>query len=708
MRGNSGFLRWLPSGTRSAALLAIAAALALFWAPAPTHAGPVSGRHRRMMREVYTEFESNNQTEIQPEAGTCILNGLQVSETTANCEKKPGCRVIQKTGYCCPDYQCECERDGKIYSNGEKLVDPDTPCKVCYCQGGEITCNNVNCYERSDCEPKYIPGRCCPVYDNCPPLERKPSGSKETSTEISQLSSTPPSPSADPVSSPTPSTVKPEAANNNPLGIKIKEITKPEEIRIIDEKPKQIYPITKPGENNGGAQVKVSSSSKETQHGNSVEIGNQPQVVPPAAIVNSAESKTSKDSATSETANKLETADVNTINDEDSQKTVRHTSSLANKDESVENSEESSSVEDKKPAASQLGKEVVIVDHNGNSKPITVFGIEGLQRGDVQSDMGYESNSTSSEKDDDKTNIPDLEIAASNDNSVKVLPLDPNPGVSTTEGSAVDGKVAFDTILYTAGPDSPEIAEAPEEPFNLTGIAFDTVLHEEGTGPISVSTEGPKSHEVRPHVEDYGTTSERNPAYPTIDDDLSNYGQDEINQQAEDYPEGSPKGKSALQSDEPHVPGSVVVTTEGVGKISSPPQLEQKEQSTTEGINGVNISDIFTDPIKGKESAPVETTDPSTDDAEDSNWSDDLDVPGSGSGFGQLKNSSNLDDVEEISSGAAPLSLEILNDEPHPEEDSIAQPGAIIVSPERNPFEESMHKAIESINSFRKGYVLVF
>lgn len=29
----------------------------------------------------------------------------------------------------------ECEKNGKVYANGEKLVDPETPCTVCYCQG---------------------------------------------------------------------------------------------------------------------------------------------------------------------------------------------------------------------------------------------------------------------------------------------------------------------------------------------------------------------------------------------------------------------------------------------------------------------------------------------------------------------------------------------------------------------------------------------
>lgn len=101
----------------------------------------------------------------------------------------------------------DCEKDGKTYSNGDKLVDPETPCTVCYCQGkclllcymlfwlygheklakfsniffffssficlviiiaGEILCSPVTCFHRDDCSPKYISGVCCPEYDNCP------------------------------------------------------------------------------------------------------------------------------------------------------------------------------------------------------------------------------------------------------------------------------------------------------------------------------------------------------------------------------------------------------------------------------------------------------------------------------------------------------------------------------------------------------------
>ncbi|XP_062123318.1 pneumococcal serine-rich repeat protein [Drosophila sulfurigaster albostrigata] len=158
--------------------------------------------------------------------GQCLLDGLWVPEMSVQCEKQASCRAIQRTGHCCPDYKCDCEKDGKTYANGYKLVDPDTPCTVCYCKGGEIVCSSVTCFRRDDCMPKYVPGRCCPEYDNCPILDNNPSLG-----ETSSVASTTTSPVAP---------VAPPAGFN--WNITIKEITKPTEIRITDnQKAKPIF-----------------------------------------------------------------------------------------------------------------------------------------------------------------------------------------------------------------------------------------------------------------------------------------------------------------------------------------------------------------------------------------------------------------------------------------------------------------------------------
>ena len=62
----------------------------------------------------------------------------------------------------------DCEHNGQVYNNGERLDKPEDPCQVCYCKGGEIMCTSITCYERDDCKPLYTAGQCCPKYDHCP------------------------------------------------------------------------------------------------------------------------------------------------------------------------------------------------------------------------------------------------------------------------------------------------------------------------------------------------------------------------------------------------------------------------------------------------------------------------------------------------------------------------------------------------------------
>ncbi|EDV58977.2 flocculation protein FLO11 [Drosophila erecta] len=191
--------------------------------------GSVGGFHGTAASS--TESPSSTSPEQQQPQGQCLQDGLWVAESATRCQYQTSCRAIQRTGHCCPDYKCDCEKDGKTYANGDKLVAPDTPCTVCYCKGGEIVCSPVTCFRRDDCMPKYVPGRCCPEYDNCPILDNNPPLASE------------------PVSSSTTSTAKPLALAQ-PAGfnwnITIKEITKPTEIRITDDnKAKPSIPTRK-------------------------------------------------------------------------------------------------------------------------------------------------------------------------------------------------------------------------------------------------------------------------------------------------------------------------------------------------------------------------------------------------------------------------------------------------------------------------------
>ncbi|KAF2901986.1 hypothetical protein ILUMI_04196, partial [Ignelater luminosus] len=86
----------------------------------------------------------------------CQPPGVQCE--TTKCIKKPGCRAIHKSNKCCPEYQCECEHEGRLYANGERLeTPPGGECRVCYCRGGEVQCAEVSCYIRTDCEESAVP-----------------------------------------------------------------------------------------------------------------------------------------------------------------------------------------------------------------------------------------------------------------------------------------------------------------------------------------------------------------------------------------------------------------------------------------------------------------------------------------------------------------------------------------------------------------------
>ncbi|XP_065357661.1 uncharacterized protein LOC135951854 isoform X2 [Calliphora vicina] len=167
--------------------------------------------HQRYIRDVGASLSASLHQQQQQQKEN-LKDSLQQSSSTEVSLEQPQ----------------DCQKDGKTYLNGDKLVDPETPCTVCYCQGGEILCSSVTCFHRDDCTPKYIPGVCCPEYDNCPVAT-----SESTANKTLAMTST---------------TSKPEIhqAENNPK-ITIKEITKPIEIRITDDnKAIPIHQMLKP------------------------------------------------------------------------------------------------------------------------------------------------------------------------------------------------------------------------------------------------------------------------------------------------------------------------------------------------------------------------------------------------------------------------------------------------------------------------------
>ncbi|CAH0604485.1 unnamed protein product [Chrysodeixis includens] len=159
---------------------------------------------------------------------TCSGGGVQCTRQT--CEPRPGCKALHRPDHCCPTYQCECEQEGRVYGNGEKLVDPADPCRVCYCQGGEVVCRRIACFVRDDCTPRLVPGRCCPEYDNCP--LRGVTSLPGVTSSIPSIST---SESIESRPAPPKENIKQE--------ITIKEITPVSEIPVItDVKIKEILP----------------------------------------------------------------------------------------------------------------------------------------------------------------------------------------------------------------------------------------------------------------------------------------------------------------------------------------------------------------------------------------------------------------------------------------------------------------------------------
>ncbi|XP_072508897.1 kielin/chordin-like protein isoform X2 [Notamacropus eugenii] len=108
---------------------------------------------------------AHHQQHFSPPGDPCrqclCLNG------SVSCQRLPCPRTFcthPLQGDCCPS--CDgCLYDGKELYNGERFTSPMSPCQVCLCWEGSITC------EPKSCAPAQCPfparGSCCPVCDGC-------------------------------------------------------------------------------------------------------------------------------------------------------------------------------------------------------------------------------------------------------------------------------------------------------------------------------------------------------------------------------------------------------------------------------------------------------------------------------------------------------------------------------------------------------------
>ncbi|KAH8244201.1 hypothetical protein KR026_002329 [Drosophila bipectinata] len=453
-------------------------------------------------------------TEQQQPQGQCLLEGVWVPETTVRCEKQANCRAIQRTGHCCPDYKCDCEKDGKTYANGYKLVDPDTPCTVCYCKGGDIVCSSVTCFRRDDCMPKYVPGRCCPEYDNCPILDNNPPLASEPPVSITTISST-----AKPVAA-----AQPAGFNWN---ITIKEITKPTEIRITDDnKAKPAIPTRKTSslattEGPGLPATLISlgdSSAAATVGGSSAtSTTSAPSTEPTTATA----APVAASSSAATVATTTDTAATPTVSQDSNQKALPVTNS-------------SSSSESLKLIASvgyierPLAQSSNVVEQQ--VRPLVTYTSDGLQplaendpsKVNIKREYTTEGALASStqKKDDDLEPLSTGNVFLQNgfkESLVESSDADLEPDtagsdnvyhiISTTEGPASLNKISTDAPATNVSP-----AESTSANPSFKDISTE--------GPGTASSEVPPSSS--PHhldVEDDVPQVESNPAYPSLPED---------------------------------------------------------------------------------------------------------------------------------------------------------------------------------------------
>ncbi|XP_056655665.1 kielin/chordin-like protein isoform X2 [Monodelphis domestica] len=90
-------------------------------------------------------------------------------EGSVTCEPKscaPAQCPFPAQGSCCP--VCDgCEYLGQSYLSGQEFPEPEEPCSHCTCIGGFVSCGRRPCDQPSCSHPLTLPGHCCPTCDGC-------------------------------------------------------------------------------------------------------------------------------------------------------------------------------------------------------------------------------------------------------------------------------------------------------------------------------------------------------------------------------------------------------------------------------------------------------------------------------------------------------------------------------------------------------------
>ncbi|XP_011851381.1 PREDICTED: kielin/chordin-like protein [Mandrillus leucophaeus] len=97
---------------------------------------------------------------------TCVCQDGVPKCGAALCTPAPCQHPTQPPGACCPS--CDsCTYHGQVYANGQNFTDADSPCHVCRCQDGTVTCSLVDCPLTTCARPQSGPGQCCPRCPDC-------------------------------------------------------------------------------------------------------------------------------------------------------------------------------------------------------------------------------------------------------------------------------------------------------------------------------------------------------------------------------------------------------------------------------------------------------------------------------------------------------------------------------------------------------------
>nr|XP_037860329.1 kielin/chordin-like protein isoform X2 [Chlorocebus sabaeus] len=97
---------------------------------------------------------------------TCVCQDGVPKCGAALCSPAPCQHPTQPPGACCPS--CDsCTYHGQVYANGQNFTDADSPCHVCRCQDGTVTCSLVDCPLTTCARPQSGPGQCCPRCPDC-------------------------------------------------------------------------------------------------------------------------------------------------------------------------------------------------------------------------------------------------------------------------------------------------------------------------------------------------------------------------------------------------------------------------------------------------------------------------------------------------------------------------------------------------------------